>query len=386
LLSDSFLNWYVGLHSLFHPGVYIMTAEVSQGVRFHISLNVADLSRSVHFFKTLFGTEPAKQRADYAKFELSDPPLVLSLEPHAPASRGALNHAGFRFPNSAALVDAQRRLEVAGFNTQREEGVECCYAKQTKFWVNDPDGGLWEFYVLEGDIEHRGAGQSADNLLPQVASCGPVCGGQSPQTAVYEHRMGDPFSLAGIDDGALGEIRLRGTFNLAEYGSQIPDVLADARRALQPGGKLHIHVLTSDRPLADEELSLPGPAARVKHVPVDAELFQALEESNFTNVTLTTFRSAPCFRIGETELRETMVDCQKPVSEPCQSQHAGEDRVVMYKGPHAAVTDDGDRTFPRGHRVTIPLAAWESLQRTPLAAQFVCFDLPTASPAVCGVH
>ena len=49
--------------------------------RFHLSLNVSDLDRSVQFFKTLFGTDPAKQRSDYAKFELLDPPLVLSLEP-----------------------------------------------------------------------------------------------------------------------------------------------------------------------------------------------------------------------------------------------------------------------------------------------------------------
>src|SRR5579862_4235447 len=164
-----------------------MPAEISQPVRFHLSINVADLGASVRFFKTLFGMEPAKRRDDYAKFELNDPPLVLSLEPHAPDGRGALNHAGFRFSTSAALVEAQRRLELAGINTEREEGVECCYARQTKFWVNDPDGGLWEFYVLEGDIEHRGAGQASDDLLPQVANCGPACGSQAPQTAVYEH-------------------------------------------------------------------------------------------------------------------------------------------------------------------------------------------------------
>ena len=122
-----------------------MPAEDSQAVRFHLSLNVADLTRSVQFFQALFATEPAKQRADYAKFELLDPPLVLSLEPHPPGGRGALNHAGFRFPSSPALVEAQRRLELAGFQTQREEGVECCYSRQTKFWAHDPDGGLWEF-------------------------------------------------------------------------------------------------------------------------------------------------------------------------------------------------------------------------------------------------
>jgi catechol 2,3-dioxygenase-like lactoylglutathione lyase family enzyme len=38
-------------------------------VRFHISLNVTDLERSVRFYEILFDRPPAKQRDDYAKFE-----------------------------------------------------------------------------------------------------------------------------------------------------------------------------------------------------------------------------------------------------------------------------------------------------------------------------
>ena len=356
-----------------------MQAEISPPVRFHLSINVSDLAASVRFFKTLFGMEPAKERNDYAKFELNDPPLVLSLEPHAPQGRGALNHAGFRFSTSAALVDAQRRLELAGIHTEREEGVECCYALQTKFWVNDPDGGLWEFYVLDGDIDTRGAGQSSENMLPQVAHCGPVCAQPEQQMAVVEHRLGDKFSLSSADDGSLEEVRLRGTFNDADLGTQIPDILADARRALQPGGKLRVHVLTSDRPLDGDTLSLPGPAARVKHVPVDQELLDALEEAQFSGLTLTTFRPAPCFKIGEAELRETMIVCHKPAAAT-----SGEERVVLYKGPFQQVTDDDERTFRRGQRVTIPLAAWEMLLRSPLAEQFVCVG--SGAPAACGAH
>ena len=48
---------------------------------FHASLNVRDLERSVAFYRVLLGAEPAKRKPDYAKFELSDPPLVLSLIP-----------------------------------------------------------------------------------------------------------------------------------------------------------------------------------------------------------------------------------------------------------------------------------------------------------------
>ena len=132
---------------------------MSDPIRFHLSLNVADLSKSVAFFRTLFGLEPAKLRSDYAKFEPADPPLVLSLEPAREVARGgALNHLGFRLPDAKALVAMQERLERAGLHTKREDGVECCYARQSKFWAHDPDGNLWEVYTFDGDIEHRGAG------------------------------------------------------------------------------------------------------------------------------------------------------------------------------------------------------------------------------------
>src|SRR5436190_8587915 len=101
-----------------------MSVETSPAVQFHMSLNVSDLGSSVHFYEVLFGQEPAKLRSDYAKFELNDPPLVLSLEPHAPGPGGALNHAGFRFADAEALVAAHRRLDAAGIHAQFEEEVE----------------------------------------------------------------------------------------------------------------------------------------------------------------------------------------------------------------------------------------------------------------------
>src|SRR5947209_797678 len=105
---------------LFRSPAMSLTLPVAPAVRFHLSLNVSDLGRSVAFYRTLFGVEPAKLRPDYAKFEMDDPPVVLSLEPHAPGASGALNHLGFRMPDAAALVAMQERLEQAGIRSQRE--------------------------------------------------------------------------------------------------------------------------------------------------------------------------------------------------------------------------------------------------------------------------
>src|SRR5437764_13387704 len=158
---------------------------MSDPVRFHLSLNVTDLDKSVRFFRTLFGMEPAKVRPDYAKFEPADPPLVLSLEPAPSVGKGgALNHLGFRLPDTKTLVAMQERLERAGLPTKREDGVECCYARQTKFWAHDPDGNLWEVYTFDGDIAHRGAGQAAELILGDAL--------KPREPVVWEHRMTDP--------------------------------------------------------------------------------------------------------------------------------------------------------------------------------------------------
>lgn len=344
-----------------------MTNEMSPAVRFHLSLNVSDLGKSIGFFSVLLGTEPAKRRSDYAKFELDNPPLVLSLEPHAPAGRGALNHAGFRFPSAAALVAAQRRLEEAGFRTQREEGVECCYARQTKFWANDPDGGLWEFYVLDGDIDHRGAGQAADALPAPVE--------QAAQSRFWEHRLGQPLCLpAEIGDSSLDEARLRGSFNVPAAAGDVMRFLKDVRTALRPGGALLLHILTGDRPLAGAP-QLPGGAASVKAVPVRDELLSALEAAGFVDMQLATFRPRACFEHEGVALRETRITCRRPAP-------ASDDAcTVVFKGPFAEVTDDEGHTWRRGRKTIVPVARWEALQQSPLAELFVRLPAETVELA-----
>src|SRR4051794_35324071 len=232
-----------------------LTMAPAQAVRFHLSMNVSDLGRSVAFYRTLFGVEPAKLRGDYAKFELDDPPLVLSLEPHAASGGGPLNHLGFRMPDAAALVAMQERLEQAGVTSQREEGVECCYARQTKFWVHDPDRTLWEVYTLDEDIEHRGAGQLPEKVrLPAAEAATPRSG-----PVVWEHRLGQSVhESAPFADGGVDEVRLRGSLNVPLGEEEQGRLLAEARRLLRPGGRLFVHVLTAERPFTGEP-GLPGP-------------------------------------------------------------------------------------------------------------------------------
>lgn len=346
------------------------TALETELTKFHLSLNVNDLNRSIAFLGALLGVEPSKKRQDYAKFELDNPPLVLSLEPHGFSGRGALNHVGFRLPDSASLIEAQRRLAAAGVETQREEGVECCYARQTKFWATDPDGTLWEVYVFEGDIEHRGAGQALEVISPPASDAAET----APMPVNVSHRLGQPFSLSRADgractDGAVDEVLLQGTFNAGISGDQRAAILREVLRVLRPGGQLLLHVLTGSRPLPEgTKVALPGPASVVEHVPLDQDLVAELEAAGFAGVHYSLFGASPCFHYQGVEMRETKLLAYKPATSDKQSH------VAIYKGPFRELRDDSGRVFRRGERVGIDSATCDLLKAGPAADQFLLLD------------
>jgi catechol 2,3-dioxygenase-like lactoylglutathione lyase family enzyme len=335
----------------------LATLPVAPAVRFHLSLNVSDLRRAAAFYETLFGKAPAKVRADYAKFELDDPPLVLSLEPSGAGRGGALNHLGFRLPDAAQLVAMQERLERAGIRSKREEGVECCYARQTKFWVTDPDGTLWEFYTLEGDLGHRGEGQSLEAMLPEAAPA-------AAEPVVWEHRLGQPVGAAPFAEGSADEVRLRGSLNVPLSAEDQQRLVQEARRVLRPGGRLFVHVLVSDRPLQGPP-QLPGPAAYVGHVPLESEPPRLLERAGFVGMRLLKFDAQPCFVRESANLREMQLEGFNPAAAD------GAGQIVLYKGPFRQVTDDTGTVYPRGERVRTSAASAERLRSDGGAEQFL---------------
>ena len=125
-------------------------------LKFHASLNVSDLERSVAFYAALFGTGPAKFYPDYAKFEIDAPPLVLSLKPKRACAGGPLNHLGLRVVTVEHLREIESRLKAVGARIGAQDDVKCCYARQTKLWITDPDETLWEVYVLHDDVPDWG--------------------------------------------------------------------------------------------------------------------------------------------------------------------------------------------------------------------------------------
>lgn len=324
--------------------------------RFHVGLHVADLARSVRFYRTLFGSAPAKHYEDYAKFDVASPPLVLALYPSPQQPGGTLNHIGLRFPDPSALVDVQRRLEEAGIGTQRQEGVECCYSRQTKFWVTDPDRTLWEIYTLHEDLAHSGFDDP-----PTVHSHRAAHGGSQ----VWQHRITDPLpERVPHDDASLDEVVLEGTFNADITTERLGRLLVDVYRVLKPGGKLSVHGLVSDKPFPGTP-KLPGMAALVRSVPVETAPLGLLLRAGFGGLFYEKFGDIHCFTVNGVELRELRLHGWKPgtVVEP-------KSVTVMYKGPLEQVACECGTVFRRGEVVVVSalVAGW--LRSGPVADQF----------------
>jgi SAM-dependent methyltransferase len=205
----------------------------------------------------------------------------------------------------------QERLELAGIRSQREEGVECCYARQTKFWVTDPDKTLWEIYTLEEDLDHRGVGQSLEEMIPDAQKRPTL--DQAPaltstaEPVVFEHILVQPvpqrFPLL---DASVDEIRLRGSLNMPLDDSTKQRLAREASRVLRPGGRVFAHTLVGDRELSNP--GLPGPAAAVQFVPLESEPMRLLESAGFTGLRFVKFDAKPCFQREGVSMREQQLE------------------------------------------------------------------------------
>lgn len=139
----------------------------------HVALYVGDVGRSIEFYRKMLGLEPCKVRRGYAKFDVQEPPLNLTLNERAGAVRGTLSHLGIQVASTADVLALRERWRAAGLGTFDEMQTSCCYAVQDKTWVADPDGNEWEAFVVHKDNlpTYYGTG-GADSCAAQAsASC-----------------------------------------------------------------------------------------------------------------------------------------------------------------------------------------------------------------------
>ena len=132
--------------------------------RFHVNVAVADLGRSIGFYKTLFGQDPTVIKNDYAKWMLEDPRINFSISESARST--GINHVGLQADTMDELGEIQERLRSAGESTFEQPDAECCSAHSSKTWVRDPDSVAWETFVTHKEITHYGDDRAPDPAAP----------------------------------------------------------------------------------------------------------------------------------------------------------------------------------------------------------------------------
>jgi len=131
----------------------------------HLAINVRSVENSIGFYKKMLGIEPSKVRTGYAKFDVQDPPLNLTLNESVFSERGALSHLGIQVASTDDVLAMREKWVESGLIARDEMQTTCCYALQDKAWVSDPDGNEWEVFTV---IE--------DNLPEKASSVNGCCG------------------------------------------------------------------------------------------------------------------------------------------------------------------------------------------------------------------
>ena len=134
-------------------------------MRPHLSLDVQNVPASVEFYQKVFGVSPQKQAVDYAKFDLTKPALNLSLV-SSTGKISVVNHLGIEVESAEEIAAWKKRLQGQGVLEKVEENKTCCFARQDKLWLTDPDGNAWEIFTVDEQLAVTGP-------LKQTGCCAP---------------------------------------------------------------------------------------------------------------------------------------------------------------------------------------------------------------------
>ena len=121
-------------------------------MRVQLALNVKNLERSIDYYEKLFGVKVAKRRPGYANFAIDAPPLKLVLFEH-PEADERLNHLGVEVFEADQVAAASERISAEGLPHRVIKDERCCWAEKNTVYSEDPEGLMWEFYEVTGDIE-----------------------------------------------------------------------------------------------------------------------------------------------------------------------------------------------------------------------------------------
>lgn len=137
--------------------------------RFHVHVSVEDLNQSIRFYSTLFGTDPAVVKGDYAKWMLEDPRVNFAISQRG--GKAGINHLGLQTDSDEELEILHGQLQQADVAAQAEKNIGCCYAVSNKYWVTDPTGIAWETFHTLGSVPTFDGEAGGENV--QAGCCAP---------------------------------------------------------------------------------------------------------------------------------------------------------------------------------------------------------------------
>lgn len=108
--------------------------------RFHIALNVKDVDALLPFYRVLFGNQPTVVRDGYAKFELVEPPLNISLN-RVTHNAGGHGRFGMQLNSADRLAAFVQRLRVAG------QDIKPAAGEAAAFVIDDPEANRWKLFL-----------------------------------------------------------------------------------------------------------------------------------------------------------------------------------------------------------------------------------------------
>ena len=138
--------------------------------RLHIHINVDDLDRSVSYYSALFGAEPVRREADYAKWLLDEPAANIAISSRGRAA--GVDHVGVSLDSTEELGAVADRLRAIDAPLTAQQDATCCYARSDKYWSHDPNGAVWELFHTFGDAATYGeTGENPKAAAPTSGAC-----------------------------------------------------------------------------------------------------------------------------------------------------------------------------------------------------------------------
>jgi catechol 2,3-dioxygenase-like lactoylglutathione lyase family enzyme len=136
----------------------------------HVNVSVTDLNASIDFYNSLFDSNPAVVKHDYARWMLDDPRVNFAITTRG--EQKGVDHLGIQVENEVELDEVYARLKTAGAPTLEEGATTCCYAESEKTWIFDPEGIAWETFLTLGESPIYGDDQTMRGKMDS-ACCTP---------------------------------------------------------------------------------------------------------------------------------------------------------------------------------------------------------------------